>query len=159
MSDPMTPLERIRALAAVDAAAAAGSTASGGATGTGSDLGSHVAISDSLTSIGLNNNPTSIGMNNNNNRSLRRNRFSISGRKPSFSWLSSTSSINSTAPVKGQLKIQLIQKKLLTLYFFSQFLYTIQRCNISFFYVTKILEITNFFSFPALPKLIFFLFN
>jgi hypothetical protein len=32
---------------------------------------------------------------------LRRNRFSFNGRKPSFSWLSSTSSINSTAPVKG----------------------------------------------------------
>lgn len=34
-------------------------------------------------------------------RPMRRNRFSFTGRKPSFSWLSSTSSINSTTPVKG----------------------------------------------------------
>lgn len=103
----MTPLERIRTLAAVDSAA---SVVTVSASGTG---GSERGISGSQTSIvAINNN------NNNNhhhhhplphlqhgiinsNRSLRRSRFSFNGRKPSFSWLSSTSSINSTAPVKG----------------------------------------------------------
>ena len=90
----MTPLERIQTLAATAAGPShvpptppgygESSTMLAGDFG-----GGRSAISDSQSTIG------------NNSRSLRRNRFSFNGRKPSFSWLSSTSSINSTAPVKG----------------------------------------------------------
>lgn len=86
---PMTPLERIQTLAAAGNPPPTPPGCAELANMLG-ELG-RVAMSDSQTSIG----------NNNNNRSLRRNRFSFNGRKPSFSWLSSTSSINSTAPVKG----------------------------------------------------------
>lgn len=91
----MTPLERIQTLAA------AGNPPPTPPPGCSAELANilgelgRVAMSDSQTSIGGGHN------NNNVNRSLRRNRFSFNGRKPSFSWLSSTSSINSTAPVKG----------------------------------------------------------
>lgn len=87
---PMTPLERIQTLAATGNPPPTPPGCAELANMLG-DLG-RVAMSDSQTSI---------GNSNNNNRSLRRNRFSFNGRKPSFSWLSSTSSINSTAPVKG----------------------------------------------------------
>jgi len=96
---PMTPLERIRTLTATTTSSAAAATSGIGTAELASMLGELTdpaarssAISDSLMSI---------GNNINNNRSLRRQRFSFNGRKPSFSWLSSTSSINSTAPVKG----------------------------------------------------------
>ena len=92
MSDPMTPLERIHTLStdfgatptplATPGLAEAGDLGAGGAT-----VCARVTTSESQTSIG---------------KSLHRNRFSFSGRKPSFSWLSSTSSINSTTPTKGK---------------------------------------------------------
>jgi hypothetical protein len=90
---PMTPLERIQTLAAAGNPPPTPPCSAELANILG-ELG-RVAMSDSQTSIGGGHN------NNNVNRSLRRNRFSFNGRKPSFSWLSSTSSINSTAPVKG----------------------------------------------------------
>lgn len=99
---PMTPLERIQTLAA------AGNPPPTPPPGCSAELANilgelgRVAMSDSQTSIGGGHN------NNNVNRSLRRNRFSFNGRKPSFSWLSSTSSINSTAPVKGMRTIFLV---------------------------------------------------
>lgn len=93
----MTPLERIQTLAAAGNPPPTPPCGGGGAGELANILGElgRVAMSDSQTSIGGTHN------NNNVNRSLRRNRFSFNGRKPSFSWLSSTSSINSTAPVKG----------------------------------------------------------
>ena len=93
----MTPLERIQTLAAAGNPPPTPPCSAELANILG-ELG-RVAMSDSQTSIGGGGG----GHNNHNNvnRSLRRNRFSFNGRKPSFSWLSSTSSINSTAPVKG----------------------------------------------------------
>jgi hypothetical protein len=96
---PMTPLERIQTLAAAGNPPPTPPCGGGGAGELANILGElgRVAMSDSQTSIGGTHNNNSV------NRSLRRNRFSFNGRKPSFSWLSSTSSINSTAPVKGAL--------------------------------------------------------
>lgn len=86
----MTPLERIQTLAAA-----------GNPPPTPPGCAELANMLGELGRVAMSDSQTSIGNNNNNNRSLRRNRFSFNGRKPSFSWLSSTSSINSTAPVKG----------------------------------------------------------
>lgn len=86
----MTPLERIQTLAATAVSSHVPPTPPGcGEMANMLGEFGRAAMSDSQSTIG------------NNNRSLRRNRFSFNGRKPSFSWLSSTSSINSSAPVKG----------------------------------------------------------
>ncbi|XP_057372606.1 G-protein coupled receptor 161-like [Daphnia carinata] len=94
---PMTPLERIQTLAAA-----------GNPPPTPPGCAELANMLGELGRVAMSDSQTSIGNNNNNNRSLRRNRFSFNGRKPSFSWLSSTSSINSTAPVKGMRTIFLV---------------------------------------------------
>jgi len=90
----MTPLERTRSLPVPSPTPCELNASTVSQLGHGYDThGRQVIKSESQMSIG---------------RSLRRNRFSFNGRKPSFSWLSSTSSINSTTPVKGMRTIFLL---------------------------------------------------
>ena len=96
---PMSPQEKINTLTA----AIGGRGSGGGGGGGGSDsvatatatatASANATVSDSQTSIGKS-----------NLAAMKRNRYSFNGRKPSFSWLSSTSSINSTTPIKGRMK-------------------------------------------------------